>query len=143
MAVKLRLRRMGKKRQPIYKVVAADVRSPRDGKYIEAEKLEKKGLYLMLELNLKHYIGISLAKLAGLEVSKGNPTRAAQIFGISDNILHMLGVTRQPADQIEIDRYISMVREKLNEREFQAAWSKGKAMSYEQAVAYALEDSPM
>jgi len=36
LAVKLRLRRMGKKRQPIYKVVAADVRSPRDGKYIEA-----------------------------------------------------------------------------------------------------------
>ncbi len=36
MGVKLRLRRMGKKRQPIYKVVAADVRSPRDGKFIEA-----------------------------------------------------------------------------------------------------------
>lgn len=36
MAVKLRLKRMGKKRQPIYKVVAADVRSPRDGKFIEA-----------------------------------------------------------------------------------------------------------
>ena len=36
MAVKLRLRRMGKKRQPIYKVVAADARSPRDGKIIEA-----------------------------------------------------------------------------------------------------------
>ena len=36
MGVKLRLRRMGKKRQPVYKVVAADVRSPRDGKYIEA-----------------------------------------------------------------------------------------------------------
>jgi len=36
LAVKLRLRRMGKKKQPIYKVVAADVRSPRDGKFIEA-----------------------------------------------------------------------------------------------------------
>lgn len=36
MAVKLRLRRMGKKKQPIYKVVAADSRSPRDGKFIEA-----------------------------------------------------------------------------------------------------------
>ena len=36
MAVKLRLRRMGKKRQPIYKLVAADSRSPRDGKFIEA-----------------------------------------------------------------------------------------------------------
>lgn len=36
MAVKLRLRRMGKKKQPIYKLVAADARSPRDGKFIEA-----------------------------------------------------------------------------------------------------------
>jgi len=36
LAVKLRLRRMGKKKQPIYKVVAADTRSPRDGKFLEA-----------------------------------------------------------------------------------------------------------
>lgn len=36
MAVKLRLRRMGKKKQPMYKVVAADSRSPRDGKFLEA-----------------------------------------------------------------------------------------------------------
>jgi small subunit ribosomal protein S16 len=36
LAVKLRLKRMGKKKQPIYKVVAADSRSPRDGKIIEA-----------------------------------------------------------------------------------------------------------
>lgn len=36
MAVKLRLRRMGKKKQPIYKVVAADSRAPRDGKFLEA-----------------------------------------------------------------------------------------------------------
>ncbi len=36
MSVRLRLRRMGKKKQPIYKVVAADSRSPRDGKFLEA-----------------------------------------------------------------------------------------------------------
>lgn len=35
MAVKLRLRRMGKKKQPIYKVIAADSRAPRDGKFLE------------------------------------------------------------------------------------------------------------
>ncbi|HEY8546049.1 MAG TPA: 30S ribosomal protein S16 [Acidimicrobiales bacterium] len=35
MAVKLRLMRMGKKKQPTYRVVAADVRSPRDGRFIE------------------------------------------------------------------------------------------------------------
>jgi len=36
LAVKLRLRRMGKKKQPIYKIVAADARSPRDGRFLEA-----------------------------------------------------------------------------------------------------------
>ncbi len=33
--VKLRLMRMGKKKQPTYRVVAADQRSPRDGRFIE------------------------------------------------------------------------------------------------------------
>ena len=33
--VKLRLRREGKKKHPIYKVVAADIRSPRNGRFIE------------------------------------------------------------------------------------------------------------
>ena len=36
MAVKLRLMRMGKKKQPTYRVVAADSRSPRDGRFIES-----------------------------------------------------------------------------------------------------------
>lgn len=35
MAVKLRLRRMGKKKQPFYRIVATDSRVARDGKYIE------------------------------------------------------------------------------------------------------------
>ena len=35
MAVKLRLKRMGSKQKPFYRIVAADTRSPRDGKFIE------------------------------------------------------------------------------------------------------------
>ena len=35
MAVKLRLKRMGAKKRPFYRIVAADSRSPRDGKFIE------------------------------------------------------------------------------------------------------------
>jgi len=34
-AVKLRLMRMGKKKQPTYRIVAADARSPRDGRFLE------------------------------------------------------------------------------------------------------------
>ena len=35
MAVKMRLTRVGSKKNPIYRVVVADSRSPRDGKFIE------------------------------------------------------------------------------------------------------------
>ena len=35
MAVKLRLKRMGSKKKPFYRIVAADSRSPRDGRFIE------------------------------------------------------------------------------------------------------------
>ncbi|HKM04164.1 MAG TPA: 30S ribosomal protein S16 [Lachnospiraceae bacterium] len=35
MAVKIRLRRMGQKKAPFYRIVVADSRSPRDGKCIE------------------------------------------------------------------------------------------------------------
>jgi small subunit ribosomal protein S16 len=35
MAVKLRLARAGAKKRPFYRIVAADIRSPRDGKFLD------------------------------------------------------------------------------------------------------------
>lgn len=35
MAVKIRLKRMGQKKRPIYRIVVADARSPRDGRNID------------------------------------------------------------------------------------------------------------
>ncbi len=71
MAVKLRLRRMGKKRQPVYKVVAADARSPRDGKFIEA-------------------IGLYNPK-----------TEPATVEIKEDRALYWLGVGAQPTDTVK------------------------------------------
>lgn len=58
MAVKLRLMRMGKKKQPTYRVVAADSRSPRNGRFIEIvgtyqPRLEPSGLTIDNEKALK------------------------------------------------------------------------------------------
>jgi small subunit ribosomal protein S16 len=71
LAVKLRLRRMGKKKQPIYKVVAADARSPRDGKFLEAI-----GLYN--PLTNPHTININ-----------------------EDRVLYWLSVGAQPTDTVK------------------------------------------
>ena len=44
MAVKIRLKRMGQKKAPFYRVVVADQRSPRDGRFKVDEEAAKKWL---------------------------------------------------------------------------------------------------
>ena len=39
MAVKIRLKRMGQKKKPFYRLVVADGRAPRDGRFIEEMRL--------------------------------------------------------------------------------------------------------
>ena len=82
MAVKIRLMRIGKKRQPSYRVVVKEARSPRSGKYIE-----QVGFYNPLtepadvrfdEERIKYWLGVGaqptetvkrlLAKNTGIEV---------------------------------------------------------------------------
>lgn len=57
MPVKLRLRRQGRKRHPYFHIVAADARSPRDGKFIETV-----GVYdatrVPAEININHEVAL-------------------------------------------------------------------------------------
>lgn len=62
MALKIRLRQQGRSNRPFYRVVLADARSPRDGKYVEAlgwynpfESEDEKNLFLNLE-RVNHWI---------------------------------------------------------------------------------------
>ncbi len=58
MAVKIRLRRVGKKKQPYYRIVVIDIRNPRDGRFIETI-----GYYHPLAKNDNEKIKISKEKL--------------------------------------------------------------------------------
>lgn len=58
MAVKIRLKRMGAKNNPAYRVVVADERSPRDGKFIEeigTYQPRKQGSNFELNLDRANY----------------------------------------------------------------------------------------
>lgn len=106
MAVKIRLRRMGKKRQPIYKIVAADARFPRDGKYLEA---------------------------LGTYNPKSNPH---SIDLNEERALYWLGVGAQPTDTVRsilrqtgVSHKRELIKRGLSEEQVQAAmaqWSSVK-----------------
>ena len=62
MSVKIRLKRVGAKNSPVYRVVVADGRSPRDGKFIEeigTYQPQKKGDNVVLDLDrVNHWIAV-------------------------------------------------------------------------------------
>jgi small subunit ribosomal protein S16 len=74
MATKIRLARAGSKKRPFYRIVVADVRAPRDGKFIE-----KVGVYNPL-------------------LGKDDPNR---IVLKTDRIKHWLGTGATPTDRVE------------------------------------------
>ena len=110
------------------------------GDYERAESLQRQFLTLWWELGSKYPIPAGLSGLAGPAVTRGDPERAARLLGASEALLETMGVGLQPADQAEADRYVAAVRERLDEGTFEAAWAEGRAMSLEEAVAYALSE---
>ena len=80
MAVKIRLRRMGQKKAPFYRIVVADSRSPRDGRFIEEiglyDPTQDPSMYKIDEEAAKRWLANGaqptevvgkLFKLAGIE----------------------------------------------------------------------------
>jgi predicted ATPase/DNA-binding CsgD family transcriptional regulator len=108
------------------------------GDYERAESAILAGLGLLLELENTRYIPQDLAILAGPVAAQGNAEKAARLLGASEALLEKMGLVAQAADQVEIERNEAAVREQLDEAAFEAAWGKGRAMSLEEAVAYAL-----
>ena len=85
MAVKIRLRRMGSKRNPFYRIVVADSRSPRNGRFIE-----KVGYYNPLTQP-------STVKLAKDEVFKWLEN-GAQPSNTVKNLLSRAGIMKKYHD---------------------------------------------
>lgn len=61
MAVKIRLKRMGAKKRPFYRVVVADARSPRDGRFIESvgyyDPLHDPAVVKLDDQRIRHWMG--------------------------------------------------------------------------------------
>ncbi len=93
MAVKIRMKRMGAKKNPFYRIVVADSRSPRDGKFIE---------------EIGYYNPVSTPKVFKIDAEKANkwmlngakPTDSvARLF--KENGVYSTVEAEVPADVVE------------------------------------------
>jgi len=82
-----------------------------------------------------------LVGLARLACNQGDYRRAAALFGVVEASHEALGRHRSPAAQAKHDQGVASARAGLEEAAFAAAWAKGRAMTLEEAIEYALSDA--
>jgi hypothetical protein len=112
--------------------------------YGAARDLYEESLAICRELGNRLGCVVGLEGLAALAVALGQSERAARLFGAAEELREAMGFRPLwPSERAEHERPVTAVRTALGQEAFAAAWTEGRAMSLEDAIAYALaEPSP-
>jgi predicted ATPase len=111
------------------------------GNYRTAKVRFEESLELSREDEDKIGVIGCLAGFASIRGMSGKPEEAARLFGAFECLLESSGSRMDPSDQKEIDHYMTVVRGQLDDATFAKAKTEGRAMTLEQAVAFALEET--
>lgn len=94
---------------------------------------------LAMAARTKGYLRVAdtLECLALLSVDHTNHPYAARLLGAADQIRQRMAHARYPMYQAQYDAAVALVREALGQKDFDAAWAEGAALSTEEAIGYA------
>jgi tetratricopeptide (TPR) repeat protein len=95
---------------------------------------------LALNDEIAHQLGkiMCLAAFAALALAQGKEARAAQLCGAAESLRGAASFLI--IDQVEYDQTVTKLRSHMDSKTLEKAWAKGKAMTLEDAVAFALEE---
>ncbi|HET7090142.1 MAG TPA: tetratricopeptide repeat protein [Anaerolineae bacterium] len=110
------------------------------GHFAEATALLKDSLTVSRERGARLEIAQCLEGLASTARAQGQPERAARLFGAAEALRGAIGAPLPPADRAGHERDAAAVRAQLGKAAFDAASAEGRAMTMEQAIAYATGD---
>jgi predicted ATPase/DNA-binding CsgD family transcriptional regulator len=113
----------------------------REGDDEQAQAQYQQSLSLSVEIGHKVGVVDALAGLAEAAEYLGQLERAARLFSAADAFYEMHGFVLQAVYKLDYERRKGRVREQLDKATFEVLWAEGQAMSLEEAIAYALEES--
>jgi predicted ATPase/transcriptional regulator with XRE-family HTH domain/uncharacterized protein HemY len=105
------------------------------GDYSQAIELFREALAMHSETENQAGIAECLAGVASVFTALGQAEHGARLFGASEVVREKIGAVLWPANRIEYDRSIAVLRDLLDDSTFAHAWSEGRAQSIEQAIA--------
>ena len=106
-----------------------------------ATELFAESLSLFRDAGDRRGLAECLAGLAAVAAVAMQPVRAAQLFGASEALLEAIGARLSASNLDDYERNLATARQSLDAAAFAVAWSAGRAMSPEQAIAFASEDT--
>ena len=113
----------------------------REGDYQEAIALCKESLDLNLEVSDPRGTIACLASFAAIAVAHRKLERAAKLMGAIEDQLSVMGIRLIYIDGTEYERSLASLREKLDEKTLAKFWDKGKGISLEDTIEFALEET--
>jgi small subunit ribosomal protein S16 len=134
-AVKLRLRRMGRKKRPVFAVVAADSRFPRDGRYLEDlgryEPLQETNLVSLKQDRVMYWLE-----------NGAQPSDTVRSLLSDEGVMLTLHMRRKGAEQADIEKAVAEFlahRAELNaaKKTVTASERRAEALKKEEAKAAA------
>ena len=110
-----------------------------EGNYERAESQFRSSLTMFRRLGNRRGMAECMAGLAGLKARQGNADWGAVMLSAAETVLKVTGGAWWPADRVEVEANQEFLRSALGEVELSAAQKKGRAMTLEQALAFASE----
>jgi predicted ATPase/DNA-binding CsgD family transcriptional regulator len=108
---------------------------------VRAADLYRESLSLSWDTGLNPTVQSALEGFACVAGAKGDAERAAWLWGAAQALHETQGIPRDTDFLAEADARISAVRLGMGEEEWEEAWRKGRAMTLDEAVSYALEET--
>ena len=113
-----------------------------EGNEVLARALHREGLAIRREVGDRGGLAYSLEGLAHAATSLGNSLRAARIWGAAEQLRSAVGAPLSPTERIHYDPHVAAARAANgDDGTFDRAWQEGRALTLEQAIALALEES--
>jgi non-specific serine/threonine protein kinase len=112
----------------------------RRGDTEQAIALYQESLTLCKQTGEKWFTSRGFENLAGVIGMQGDFQRAARLFGAAEALREVIGAPVMAYYRPHYERTLAAVRAGLDEASFTRAWAEGRAMTLEQAFAYALEN---
>jgi predicted ATPase/DNA-binding CsgD family transcriptional regulator len=103
-----------------------------------AKALHEESLVLCKEIGDKDIGSASVEGLACSAASRGEAQRAARLYGAAAMLREAVAYLQTPRERALGEPYLAAARSRLSDAEWEMAFAEGQAMSFEEAVEYAL-----